>query len=57
MITPTMFMVAIETFEMDEESYDWNDQVRPIKNVCMATTFRATQTYDSKGNPKDNDND
>lgn len=57
MLKPLDFMEPIQGIEVEEDLYSWEDQSRLTKNEQMATTFRATQTYDSKGNPKDNDND
>lgn len=58
MLTPFSFMQAISGVDYPEDDYNWNTQVRIEKPTCnMATTFRATQTFDHKGNPKDNDND
>ena len=54
MLTPRSFMLAIDGVEFPEDAYNWDTQVRIERPTCnMATTFRATQTFDHKGNPKD----
>ena len=58
MLNPSSFMLPIDGVEFPEDAYNWDTQVRIERPTCnMATTFRATQTFDNKGNPKDNDND
>jgi len=57
MLKPLDFMETINGIQVEDSPYSWNLQARPIQNQELATTFRATQTFDNKGNPKDNDND
>jgi hypothetical protein len=44
---------------VDDSSYSHKTQTRweDSENSPMAVTWNRTQTWDSKGQPKDNDND
>lgn len=54
-LTPKSF--ACQPVRIDaHESYEHRTQVASMCDMS-AVTFRATQTYDHKGQPKDNDND
>ena len=44
--------------ELPEAEYDNNTQTRfDISNPTLATTWNATQTFNSNGTPRDSDND
>ena len=46
------------TIDLPEDEYNKNTQTRfDIANPILATTWNATQTFDSKGQPRDSDND
>lgn len=48
----------VVTIELPEAEYNNNTQTRfDIANPILATTWNTTQTFDTKGAPKDKDND
>ena len=54
-LTPKSF--ACDPVRVDcQSSYEHSSQTASVSDMS-ATTFRATQTFDHKGNPKDSDND
>ena len=54
-LTPKSF--ACDPVRVDcQSAYEHSSQTASVSDMS-ATTFRATQTFDHKGNPKDSDND
>lgn len=56
-LTPACFAADPVRIDVLGERYDWSSQTMEGVPAASSTTYRATQTYDHKGMPKDNDND
>ncbi len=57
-LTPSDLAVDIIAVEIPETNYNLIDQTRFSSiSPTMGTTWNATQTFDTKGQPKDKDND
>ena len=59
-LSPYDLAEEVTVLELPENEYNHKTQTRfDVVNPILAatTTYNGTQTFDSKGQPKDNDND
>ena len=57
-ISPYDIADDVMTIEIPDNDYNFNTQSRfDVLSTPMATTYNGTQTFDSYGKPKDQDND
>ena len=57
-LTPSDLAVDVLAIGIPDNNYNFGDQTRFSSiSPTMGTTWNATQTFDTKGQPKDKDND
>ena len=57
MLNPLTLSDEPSTTEFHLPTYDWNKQTRHDTIVAGKSTLNSIQTFDSKGHPKDSQND